>query len=243
MIPTNSNLDDSTHSFESTEERISANPNPKQETFSSSNVCCCNKNKHDEKRMTILPHTFTPGNFDVICARGIQARNHMGNRLFRRKIKESAKVYGKADSKVLKSLVVSTVINWIRKLSPDGGFVKQVNGVWYEVGEDYAREKIGQGLREKNHHQYKSTTKAKRCRWKKENVGTDASFIHAIQSNRRIVERMDLVEGQRKELGGNHASDESLLELFTQNNNFILKTIRTDPQLQASLKILSSCYD
>jgi hypothetical protein len=111
------------------------------------------------------------------------------------------------------------------------------------VGEDYAREKVGQGLREKNHHQYKSTTKAKRRRWKKENVGTDVYFIHAIQSNRPIVERMDLVEGKRKELGGNHASDESLLELFTQNNNFILKTIRTDPQLQASLKTLSSFCD
>jgi hypothetical protein len=77
MIPTNSNLDDSIYSFESTEERISANP--KQVTFSSSNVC--NKNKQDEKRMTMLPHTFTPDDFDVICARGMKARNHMGNRL------------------------------------------------------------------------------------------------------------------------------------------------------------------
>jgi hypothetical protein len=70
--------------------------------------------------MTRLPNTFMPGNFDVICAKGSNARNHMGNR---QNIKEHAEAYGVADSKVVKAMVVSSVVDWIRRLSPDGGFV------------------------------------------------------------------------------------------------------------------------
>jgi hypothetical protein len=85
--------------------------------------------------------------------------------------KSMPKAYGgkKADSKLVKSMVISSVVEWVRKLSLDGGFVKQCNGVWYEIGEYLAREKVGQALREKNHSQYKFSTKAKRRQcWKKE---------------------------------------------------------------------------
>jgi hypothetical protein len=187
-----------------------------------------------------------PGNFDVICAKGSNARNRMGNLLFRQKITEHAEAYGLADSKVAKSMVVSSVVDWIRRLSPDGGFVKQINGAWYEVGDYLARGKVGQGLREKNHRQYKSSNKAKRCRWsneKKETIGNGEQkiMLDAIRSNQSIAERLDYLQDNRNGYLYKDMSDDSLLDLFTRNNCFVLNTIRSDQRIQESIKSLADC--
>ena len=73
----------------------------------------------------------------------------------------------KAESKVFKSIVVSSIVNWVHKESPNGGFVKKMNdGRWCEVGDNLAREKVAQSFRDLLHDQYKSSTKSKRQRRK-----------------------------------------------------------------------------
>jgi hypothetical protein len=199
---------------------------------------CTGRGDGGARRMTKLTPDFTPGSFDVVCARGGDAKNHEGNRNFRRKIKESADAYAKAEGKLFKSLVVSKVVNWIRKASLEGGFVKPINGVWYEVGDYTAREKVGQALRDQNHSQYKSSTKAKRRRWKHEKqvqTNTDGYLEAMVKESKFITEEMLSVETQLERLGGNQASDESLLELFTSANANILKAMCADSHLQASL--------
>jgi hypothetical protein len=199
---------------------------------------CSKKNPFDE-RMTPLASCFTPGPFDVICARGGEARNHSGNNTFKQKIKESTEAYAKADSKLYKSLVVSSVVDFFRNASPDGGFVKKHNVVWYEVGDQLAREKVGQALRDQLHSQYKSSTKAKRRRWRKESqqkVSSDEFFDCVVKANQCITEQMQMVEAKLTRLEGIGASDESLLRLFTQNNALILNTISSDQKLQDSIK-------
>jgi hypothetical protein len=201
-------------------------------------------NDEAARRMTKLSPDFTPGSFDVICARGGEAKAHEGNINFRRKIKESADAYAKAESKLFKSLVVSKVVKGIRKASPEGGFVKPINGVWYEVGDYTAREKVGQALRDKNHSHYKSSTKAKRHRWKQEKqvqANTEGHLEAMLKQNKHIAERLLNVEARRETLGGNQASDESLLELFTTTNANILQTICADRHLQASIRRLAAC--
>jgi hypothetical protein len=89
----------------------------------------------EAQRMTKLSPDCTPGSFDVICARGGKAKTHKGKIHFCQKIKESADAYAKAESKLFKSLVVSKVIKGIQKASPEGDFVKPINGVWYQVGD------------------------------------------------------------------------------------------------------------
>jgi hypothetical protein len=196
----------------------------------------------DDERMTRLAHDFfLPGPFDVICARGKEARNH--NQQFRKKIKESVNAYAEAETKLYKSLVVSSVVEWFRKASPNGGFVKELNGVWYEVGDHLTREKVGQALRDRLHSHYKSSTKAKRRRWKKEEqekFDKEEYLDNMINANQFISVRMKQMEERRNDLGGNDASDESLLKLFTQNNCFILKAIRSDQNLQEHIKSFSS---
>jgi hypothetical protein len=200
---------------------------------------CTRRGGDDEaRRMTKLSPDFTLGSFDVVCARGGDAKNHEGNRNFRQKIKESADAYAKAESKLFKSLVVSKVVNWIRKASPEGGFVKSINGVWHEVGDYTAREKVGQALRDQNHSHYKSSTKSKRHRWKQEKqvqTNTEGHFEAIVKENKYIAEILINVEARREQLGGEQASDESLLELFTKTNANILQVICADRHLQANL--------
>ena len=109
---------------------------------------------------------FTPGPYDVICARGKQAAQHPGNVRFREIIQRFKPDYSQATSKVEKSLLVSEIVDSVREFTPNGGFVKKFGGRYYEVGDSVAREKIGQCLRDQLHSKYKSSTKAKKDRRK-----------------------------------------------------------------------------
>ena len=95
--------------------------------------------------MRPLAPGFSPGPFDVICARGRVAKNHSGNLRYKHIIELNLPKYNEAKSKVDKSLIVSSIIESIRESSPHGGFVKEENGQWFEVGDHIAREKVGQG--------------------------------------------------------------------------------------------------
>jgi len=105
-----------------------------------------------ECEMRQLPVGFQPGPFDVICARGKEAYNHPGNKRFRSMIELSIEQYSKANSKLEKSLIVTSIVGAVRDVASGGGFVKKEdNGRWVEVGDHLAREKIGQRyVRHKN---------------------------------------------------------------------------------------------
>jgi hypothetical protein len=94
--------------------------------------------------MKRLPERFQPSPMDVICARGKQAKAHPGNRRFRIMVETSLEKYRTSSSKLDKSLIVSSIVDAVRQASPYGGFVREENGVWYEVGDHVAREKVGQ---------------------------------------------------------------------------------------------------
>lgn len=95
--------------------------------------------------MKPLAEDFVPGPFDVICARGRAAKIHSGNQRYKQMIEMNLAKYKDAKSKNDKSYIVSSIIDSIRDASPHGGFVKEDNGKWYEVGDHIAREKVGQG--------------------------------------------------------------------------------------------------
>ena len=114
--------------------------------------------------MTLLPETFLPGEFDVVCGRGKRAYNHIGNENFRIKVASMLEDYSKAKTKVDKSHVLNDVVAQIRSASPGGGFVKQdpKSGRWFEVGDFLAREKTSQAFRDCMQDSYKSSSAAKR---------------------------------------------------------------------------------
>lgn len=113
---------------------------------------------------TPLALNFVPGPYDVICARGAAAANSAGNLRFRKLIQDILPEYSKASSKLEKGLLVSRVVDAVRDMTPNGGFVKKIGNRWYEVGDAACREKIGQCIRDQLHTQYKSSTKSKKPR-------------------------------------------------------------------------------
>ncbi|CAB9509374.1 expressed unknown protein [Seminavis robusta] len=89
------------------------------------------------KRM--LHPSFRPGPYDVICARGKQAFDHVGNKRFRAIVRMNRDAYVDALTKYHKSQIVSKISNSIRHASPDGGFVKLIHNRWHEVGDRPAK--------------------------------------------------------------------------------------------------------
>lgn len=137
--------------------------------------------------MRPLAINFQPGPKDVICRRGKTAYNH--NKHFRVLIEKHLQKYSNASSKLEKSLVVSDVVDTIREGSPMGGFVRCLDGVWYEVGDSIAREKCGGSFRDMLHTQYKSSTKAKKRRRQEaeEKEVTAMAVAAAVVSTKKVT--------------------------------------------------------
>jgi hypothetical protein len=191
-----------TNKMEST---ISPAPPPPRQEFAASFPCqqpSTSSGSTTKHEMAPLSNDFIPGRFDVICARGAKVKQHAGNQLFRQKIQESVQAYAaSADSKLYKSMVVSGVVDFFQEHS-QGGFVKQKkDGVWYRVGDSLAREKVGQAIREQLSHQYRSSTKAKRRRWKQEEREVMTSVlrnINTVKMQRDREEEDAVVEGMKR---------------------------------------------
>jgi len=104
----------------------------------------------------LLPETFQPSEYDIICGRGKGCYMQPGNVKCREIVKEYLKHYDAARNKVEKSLLIQTIVSRIQ--AQDGGktrFVCKATETesqnvqrWYEIPDDQAREKIGHCLRE-----------------------------------------------------------------------------------------------
>ncbi|CAB9530819.1 Nitrilase family, member 2 [Seminavis robusta] len=108
-----------------------------------------------------LAANYQLGRFDVLCCRGKIALEHEGNCRFRAMVQSFLHQYAHSSCKVVKSRIVSTIVDSVRQASPEGGFVKFVDEGWIVVSDRFAREKVGQTFRDLLHAQYKSSTKAK----------------------------------------------------------------------------------
>ena len=112
--------------------------------------------------MAPLAKDFVPGPFDVICCRGKQPKYHPGNMFFTKLVEDNCQRYTETEARMEKSLIVSEILDTVRRKSPHGGFVKQNSeGRWCETGDHLAREKITQCFRDRLHTRYSSSSKAK----------------------------------------------------------------------------------
>lgn len=144
-------------------DHLTSTDNDNDEGHNSGNNSAGNVKKSNSAayEMIILDADFEPTSLDVICARGKEAYNHTGNIRFRQLVADQLHNYQTSTSKMAKSQIVREIIESVRRASPKGGFVKKVNGKWYDVGERARREKTGQQIRDLLHTQYRSSTKAK----------------------------------------------------------------------------------
>jgi len=95
-------------------------------------------------QQVVVPH----GN-DILFGRGGNNNKHVGNERLRRMARENISVY-KSATKKEKSQISRTIVNRIHSLKPRGRYLKREtnSGLWVEVGEEVAREKTSQALRD-----------------------------------------------------------------------------------------------
>jgi hypothetical protein len=195
-----------------------------------------NNNISNNISMQSLLQDFQPGPMDVICARGNRALNHSGNKRFRALIQSRLEEYNKATSKLDKSLLVSSIVESVRQASPDGGFVKERDGQWFEVGDHMAREKIGQTFRDILHFKYTSSTKAKKCRRKKLQGEIANEVEQFTQDNAKVVTKFEQVKAFCNVSINDHDTMESH---FDEANMELLKQIKHRTWYEAVGSILS----
>jgi nucleoid DNA-binding protein len=184
---------------------------------------------------TPLSADFTPGESDVICVRGEKAKNHPGNLFFHSMIEKSAPKYATAEGKLGKSLIVSEIIDTIRRKSPPGGFVKHIGSQWYEVGDWSAREKVSQSLRDILHGQYRSSASSKKRRRDEVNAKMSKDLESLIDKNEFVSKRIRTLSDAIKRQG-DVVSDAHLKTMMTQVNSDILSQIKMDDTLQEQLQ-------
>jgi len=135
-----------------------------EQCFDYSTISTTSSGKDNKAKKNVLPLDFTPNNYTVICGRGKDCFNSVGNRRFRIIVNMHLERYQLSASKAEKSTIVSDVVETIRQAG--GGFVKYDPGLskWYEASDAVAREKTGAYFRDCLHMEYRSSAKAKTAR-------------------------------------------------------------------------------
>jgi hypothetical protein len=186
-----------------------------------------NKPASDDPTIEPLGKDFTPGSFDVVCARGKQAWNHPGNKFLRALVDKGKDQYGSAKNKLQRSIVVSEIVNAVR--AEGNGFVKVYEQKqWNEIGDVLAREKISQLLRNANSNIYKSSAKAKKRRRKEMCSKVFDNFHHVLRSNQEVTRIMDNINHDVRQP---RLTDEEVVILFNKANSELLSSFKQDMSL------------
>ncbi|KAG7342368.1 hypothetical protein IV203_007461 [Nitzschia inconspicua] len=157
------------HQLGETHVEISLRESPEDDDSSSKNILKTSVCKKNNSKKTRMPSDYLPPKNAVICGRGKVCTSNPGNRKLRALIKEYLQSYGKATNKVEKTEIVSNIMDSIKKDCGDQpAFVKKEEGVWWEVDDAFAREKIGCIFRDSLFTKYRSSTKAKLARRKQQ---------------------------------------------------------------------------
>ena len=104
--------------------------------------------KDDES--PILTFVKEPHDNDVLCGRGGSINSQTGNERFRQLVEKRKRVYLTARFKREKRLIANSILSEIRSIEPAGRFLSRdpVTGSWYDIGDEKARDKTSQALRE-----------------------------------------------------------------------------------------------
>jgi hypothetical protein len=185
------------------------------------------------KELIPLPNCFVLSDGDVVCARGKEATHHLGNIRYRNLIKAMLGRYASANTKQEKSFLVSEILDTIQQSSPYGGFVKKQNGTWYQISNAFAKEKIGQNLRDELYDMYQSSTKAKR--YKRVVHGQEVShhMESFLQENEVISLKMEQMANYFKAQEENRtiSPEVFVMDILNKVNLDILEAIKQDHEL------------
>ena len=190
----------------------------------------------DASGWTPLPSHYTPTNSDFIIGAGREPRLHLGNTHFRETLTNYIHRYSSVDNKFDRSLIISEIIDAVRKDSPTrSGFVKKVDGQWYAVDDFAARETVGRALRNLLHDQYRSSTISKKrnrgivCAQKQDDVKRMIRVKRSFISQRMGMASTDLAVRNR------NAAELDLEALLTQTNTAILESFKQNEEAKETI--------
>ena len=196
------------------------------------------KNKQSLVKITIgkpqrLDSTYTPGEWDVICARGKYAWNHTGNKHFRFLIKQYQNDFGTAKTRLERMTVVTNVVDAVR--SKGMGFVKkdEKDGHYWQIGDRLSREKVGTLLRDAQGSRYSSSSQAKKRRRKDTTTVISQSTQQVVLSNAYVAETLTNLTQDLASASSSSTplTDDQLVNMFTQASCQMLEAIKQDNSL------------
>jgi hypothetical protein len=152
---------------------------------------------------------FQPCDYSVVCGRGKESFNHVGNQRFRALASKFMERYSRAVSKTAKSAIVSDIIDVIHQAG--GHFCKYKRGTdtWFEVGDHFAREKVSALLRDLLHNQYRSSAKAKLNRHQQKTVSKQKLHENSQSGQKQVERTEDSGDSSTKQVEGTEDSDDS----------------------------------
>lgn len=174
------------------------------------------------KGLTALPLDFSPTNYTVVLGRGKGAYNYCGNRRCRVIVKSFLRDFYKLETRSERSVIVSKVISIIKEACPVGSFVKMENGVWYQVPDKIAREKIFTMFRDVDKAESRESRRASSS--SPEKLST-AAFAATTQTMPRTAKTVSLPPTQPDSLRGifhpiMQNDDDSLAESLGSSKGF-----------------------
>mmetsp|Transcript_11066 Transcript_11066/g.17757 ORF Transcript_11066/g.17757 Transcript_11066/m.17757 type:complete len:219 (+) Transcript_11066:80-736(+) len=137
---------------------------------------------------------------DILCGRGrsTQSSDHPANRRFRELVNQHKEAYQKAGRREEKTRITYQLVDMLRS---EGRFVlfDPKTQMWYEVSEDYAREKVSHSLRSRpnNQRRCKPKIRKKAVRKQKQSPALDEVVHRILQDQQSILRTMMQKETNR----------------------------------------------
>jgi RNase P protein component len=123
-----------------------------QETLSFEDIACLLRTSSENEKMVFSEDSpssddMIPSNVDVLCGRDREAHVHVGNKKFRVMISWYRDKYQNAKCRHEKTRITKEIVSSIHECG--GRFLKKDENteIWYDVGDEYAHEKVSHALR------------------------------------------------------------------------------------------------
>ena len=167
-----------------------------------------------------LPKDFSPHAYSVILGRG-KISDNVGNRRLKIVVDIELRNYQKAQTRRDKSFVVARVLDTFQSACDLGAFVRCEKGIWFEVPDTEAREKISTMFRDRLSHQYKSSTsnKVERRRQRKALEKQSSSFSTAVSYPDTLMDKS--ISYVNSDLAGFQVDLEAADSVFAECNSMI----------------------
>jgi len=102
--------------------------------------------------------SLTPQEYDVLCSKDKTHSSHPGNRLFRGRIDSMKEIYRKTKNKQGKMEITKDIVRYLKEKHSARFLKRNGAGVWAEISDQAARDKVSHALRFATRRDKKSET-------------------------------------------------------------------------------------